>query len=215
MRVATAALLAFWSLNYYMLTLTPHWSQRYLFEAYYEDCTRHKNSAPIEEAYRPVVSSIGLGFVADFFQSDTKRVCEEDIISWLITWRGETFYSNNEIRPINKEAKQFIPYLKDFNKGRAFYVLMERGRTSGFASKLRRESGKLRDSKAEGWSNIKDWKVELIHNSSAYFVVGKCVPVRQQKIAPPAKSRSKVGVDAALRTRPAAIRNLAAPPSRP
>ena len=189
----TALLLAFWALNYYMPTLTPHWSQRYLFEAYYDDCTTHPNSAPIKEAYTPLVSSIGLGGIAEFFQSDPKRVCEEDIISWLITWRGETFYSNNEIRPINKEAKQFVPYLKDFNKGRAFYVLMERGRTSGFASKLRRESRKLRDSKAEGWGNIRDWKVELIHNSSAYFVVAKCMPQRDQRQPPKPGKRPIIG----------------------
>ena len=185
---ATAALMAFWALNYYMPTLTPHWSQRYLFEAYYDDCSRHPNAEPIEEAYRPVVSSIGLSGIADFFQSDPKRVCKEDIVSWLITWRGETFYSNNEIRPINKEANQFVPYLRDFNKGKAFYVLMERGRTSGFAGKLRREGRKLRDSGAEGWGSIRDWKVDLVHNSSAYFVVARCVPVRDRP-TPPARGR--------------------------
>ncbi len=175
---ATAVLLAFWALNFYMPMLTPPWSQRYLFEAYYEDCTRHPNAEPIREAYTPLVSSVGLSAVADFVQADPKRVCEEDIISWLITWRGETFYSNNEIRPINKEAKQFEPYLREFNKGRKFYVLMERGRTGGFASKLRRASRKLRDAGQQGWKDIRDWKVDLVHNSSAYFVVGRCVPVR-------------------------------------
>jgi len=186
----TAVLLAGWSLNYYMPTLTPHWSQRYLFEAYYDDCTRHPNSQPIEEAYTPLVSTMGLPGIAEFFDSQPKRVCEEDIISWLITWRGETFYSNNEIRPINKEAKQFEPYLRDFNKGRAFYVLMERGRTSGFASKLRRASRRLRDSGTSGWTDINDWKVDLVHNGSAYFVVGKCVPVRDRPQLKPSTARN-------------------------
>ena len=173
----TATLLAFWALNYYMPTLTPHWSQRYLFEAYYEDCTTHPNADAIEEAYKPLIRRARLDGLADFFDSQPKRVCKEDIISWLITWRGETYYSNNEIRPINKEAKQFAPYLRDFNKGQPFYVLMERGRTNGFAGKLRRASEKLRGQSVEGWLNIKDWKVDLISNESAYFVVGKAVPV--------------------------------------
>ena len=180
---ATAALLAFWALNFYMPMLTPHWSQKYLFEAYYSDCTRHENAEPIREAYTPLVSSIGLPGIAEFFGSTPKRVCEEDIISWLITWRGETFYSNNEIRPINKEANQFRPYLQDSNGGKAFYVLMERGRTGGFASKLRGESRKLRDAKVSGWTDIRDWKVDLVHNSSSYFVVGRCVPVRDEPAA--------------------------------
>ena len=173
---ATAALMAFWALNYYMPMLTPHWSQRYIFEAYYEDCSPHPNPPAVQEAYTPLLRRAGLDGVADFFASKSKRVCKEDIISWLITWRGETFYSNNEIRPINKEANQFLPYLRDFNSGKPFYVLMERGRTGGFASKLRQQSGVLRGQKAAGWVDIKDWKVEVIANDSAFFVLARCEP---------------------------------------
>ena len=175
---ATAALLAFWALNFYMPMLTPHWSQRYIFEAYYEDCSPHPNPPAIEEAYTPLLRQAGLDGIADFFDSRSKRVCKEDIISWLITWRGETFYSNNEIRPINKEAKQFLPYLRDFNNARTFYVLMERGRTNGFASKLRQQSRTLKGQKASGWVDIDDWKVEVIANDSAFFVLARCVPMR-------------------------------------
>jgi hypothetical protein len=172
----SAAVLALWTLDYYMPSLAPHWSQKYVFEAYYEDCTLHPNPPLIEEAFTPLVSKVGLGFVADFFDAKPKRVCKEDIISWLITWRGETFYSNNEIRPLNK-ATQFVPYLKEMNKGRTFYALLERGRTSGFASKLRAESRKLRDEGSGGFGGIKDWNVDLVGNDSAYFVIARAVPV--------------------------------------
>ncbi|MCO4760013.1 MAG: glycosyltransferase family 39 protein [Myxococcales bacterium] len=172
----SAALMAFWALNYYMPMLSPSWSQKYLFESYYEDCNLHPNPQAVEEAYTPWIEKAGFDGLVSFFGSEHKRVCKEDIVSWLITWRGETFYSNNEIRPITKEAKQFEPYLREFNKGRAFYVLMERGRTHGFRGKLNRASSKLSGQKAEGWAKIKDWNVELINNESAYFVVGRCTP---------------------------------------
>ncbi len=189
---ASAVLLAFWALNYYMPMLSPHWSQRYIFDAYYEDCTPHPNPEAVEEAYTPLLRQAGLDGVVDFFDSKSKRVCKEDIISWLITWRGETFYSNNEIRPINKEAKQFLPYLRDFNNGRRFYVLMERGRTGGFASKLRQQSRTLRGQKASGWLDIEDWRVEVIANDSAYFVLARCEPKLKGEAAKvkPAKLKS-------------------------
>ena len=178
----TAALTAFWALNHYMPSLAPHWSQKYLFEAYYEDCQMHPNPPVIEEAYTPLVRRAGLGFIADFLDARPKRVCREDIISWLITWRGETYYSNNEIRPLNK-ATQFVPYLKEMNKGKAFYALLERGRTSGFASKLKAESKKLREDGDPGFVRIADWNVDLVSNDSAYFVLARCVPVEGDKPA--------------------------------
>ncbi len=173
---ATAVLIAFWTLNYYMPSLAPHWSQKYLFEAYYEDCSMHANPPQITEAYTPLVRKVGLGAIADFFDARPKRVCNEDIVSWLITWRGETYYSNNEIRPLQK-ATQLGPYLKEMNKGKKFYALLERGRTSGFASKLKSESKKLRDEAEAGFGQIKDWNTDIISNDSAYFVLVKAVPV--------------------------------------
>lgn len=174
---SAAALAAFWALNYYMPSLSPHWSQKYLFEKYYEDCHMHKNPPLVEEAYNmPLLRRAGLGFVSDFLDAKPKRVCDEDIVSWLITWRGETFYSNNEIRPLNK-ATQLGPYLQEINHGKTFYVVAERGRIQGLDSKLDGESKKLKDDKVDGFGAIKEWHCENLSNDSAYFVVGKCVPV--------------------------------------
>ncbi len=184
----TAALTAFWTLNYYMPSLAPHWSQKYLFEKYYEDCHIHPNPPAIQEAFTPLLSRAGLSFIPEFLDAKPKRVCKEDIISWLITWRGETYYSNNEIRPLNK-ANQLGPYLKDMNRGKTFYVLSERGRIQSFESKLKGESKKLRDEGASGFSAIKDWNCDNLSNDSAYFVVGKCVPVLDDGTGAPAAER--------------------------
>jgi 4-amino-4-deoxy-L-arabinose transferase-like glycosyltransferase len=187
---AAAALTAFWALNWYMPTLAPHWSQKYLFEAYYEDCTLHPNPPLVQEAFTPLVAKAGMPGIAAFFDARNKRVCKEDIVSWLITWRGETYYSNNEIRPLNK-ATQFVPYLKEMNRGKKFYALLERGRTGGFESKLKAESKKLRDEGAPGFERVKDWTVDLIDNDSAYFVLARAVPVADDGTAPPPPARPK------------------------
>jgi len=188
---STAGLMAFWTLNQYMPSLAPHWSQKYLFEAYYTDCTLYPNPQPIEDAFTPLVRRAGLDGVADFFDSKSKRVCKEDIVSWLITWRGETYYSNNEIRPLNK-ATQLGPYLQEMNKGKTFYALLERGRNSGFESKVKGESRKLRDQAVSGFTDIADWNCSLISNDSAYFSVTKCVPTKGPlPVAAPAKPGAK------------------------
>lgn len=165
----TAATLAVWSLNYYMPKLSPHWSQKYLFDSYYDTCTLVENPKEIEEAYEPLLFQTG----------HNKRVCREDVISWLITWRGETYYSYNELKPINKEKPQFMPYLEEWNKGRKFYALMERGKKAGFESKLKQYSDKLKRKGLSGWKDIKDWKVEIINDESLYFQMVMATPVRE------------------------------------
>ncbi|MGM0578984.1 MAG: ArnT family glycosyltransferase [Myxococcota bacterium] len=174
-----AAMLAMWSLNYYMPTLSPHWSQKYLFDAYYDSCERVENPPAVREAYTPFVADIGLPGVARFFRWEQKKVCEEDVISWRITWRGETYYSFNELQPIGKVAEQFLPYLENRNHGQTFYALMERGKMAGFENKLESYSNKLRRKGVEGFGDIRDWDVEVIEDSNLYFQMIRAEPVRE------------------------------------
>ena len=103
-------------------------------------------------------------------------MCEEDIISWLFTWRGETFYSNNEILPVAKTA-HIKDYLTDFNEGKAFYAVVETHRESSFGTTLNREHRTV--SKAEGKSlaAIEKWKVETLHSENPFFVLIHASPV--------------------------------------
>ncbi|MDP6942995.1 MAG: hypothetical protein QF464_02500, partial [Myxococcota bacterium] len=176
----TASMLTVWSLNYYMPTLSPHWSQKYLFDTYYNSCTRDRNPPEVDDAYTPVLARIGLDGLAESLGWEGKVVCQEDILSWRITWRGETYYSYNELKPITKEANQFLPYLEEMNHGKAFYVLMERGKskTDGFKSKLTTYSEKLRRKGVAGWEDIDNWSVEILDASSAYFQMVKATPIR-------------------------------------
>lgn len=172
-----AAILTVYVLNYYMPMLSTHWSQKYLFEAYYADCTPVSQPAPIEQAFTPVLANVGLGAVSTYLGAEPKRVCDEDVVSWLITWRGETYYSNNEIRPVNKEATQFEAYLKDFNKGRTFYVLMERGKDAAWASKMNGTYLKKLRGEA-GFKDIQRFDVTRIYDENEYFILLKAVPIR-------------------------------------
>ncbi len=174
--VVASLAMALWSLNVYLPSLTPSWSQRYLFDAYYDDCKLLPQPEPIVEAYTPWIAHAGLDGLVRFFDSQPKRVCSEDIISWLITWRGETMYSYNEIRPINKEQGQFDPYMKEMNRGRPLYVLMERGRRGAVESKLRSTAKAMRDKGEKDFATIRGWNCRVLSNDSAYFVVARCDP---------------------------------------
>jgi len=166
-----STLLAFWCLNYYMPS---HWSQKYLFEDYYKRCTPVANPPEIDDAYNPIVRKLGLGFIYDYLGSTSKRVCKEDIIAWLITWRGETYYTYNEIKPLMKTT-QLTPYLELINRGQPFYALTQGGRTTGLKSQLDRETAKLKKT-IDDFKDIKSWDVVRVHEENEYFSLVKAVP---------------------------------------
>jgi 4-amino-4-deoxy-L-arabinose transferase-like glycosyltransferase len=198
-----AVALAMWSLNYYMPSLSPHWSQKYLFDSYYDSCTLEENPLDVDEAYRPILARLGMEKLAAYFRFETKRVCREDVISWRITWRGETYYSYNELQPITKEPKQFKPYLEERNGGNKYYALMERGNPSRLKTKTDRISTQLKrkakqdltrcksacsdpyketcvarcEQRRSLYSDIKSWNARSVNNESAYFQMVSVTPV--------------------------------------
>jgi len=168
--------LLLWCLNGYMPMLSPSWSQKYLFEDYFKRCTPAENPEWVEEAYTPIVRKAGLGFIADYFGTTGKRVCQEDIVAWLITWRGETYYTASEIKPLMK-ASQLGPYLETINRGRPFFALTQAGRHSSLKTYLDRETTALRNKGVPEFQNIKAWEVTLLHAESQYFNLAKAVPI--------------------------------------
>ena len=73
--------LAWWGLNFYMPTLSPAWSQRYLFEDYFKRCELMENSEDVNSTYTPALKKIGLGFIPDSLGYFNKRVCREDVVA--------------------------------------------------------------------------------------------------------------------------------------
>ena len=179
----TASALAAWSLSYYMPTLTPHWSQKYLFDAYYDTCKQLPKSDYIADGFDPLLDKIGLGAVAGYLRNEPKRVCEEDILSWLITWRGETYYSYNELRPIGKR-ESFLPYMEQMNHGRKFYVITEKGKQSSIKSEVKSATDTLKGKKVPEFMDIKDWDVKVENDESLFFQTVSATPIRETA-APP------------------------------
>jgi len=169
--------IAGWSLNYYMPMLSPHWSQKYLFDAYYDTCKQLPESEYISDAFDPLVGKIGLGFIGDYLRSEPKRVCEEDILAWLITWRGETYYSYNELKALAKQ-EQLTPYLEKLNGGQKLYVIAERGKASSIKSALNNSTKTLKDKGNPSFAGIKDWEVKVENDENLYFQTLSATPVR-------------------------------------
>ena len=174
-----ALLLLLYTYHYYMPMLAPSWSQKYLFEDYYADCTPAESDEEIVEAYTPLLTKMGMGAIPEFFGATNRRLCEEQVISWLLTWRGETYYTYDTIIPINKEATQFEAYLKEWNRGRPFYVFMQSRGPSYFESKMKTYTGRIKKKYKNDpvWSKIKSWKVTKIHYESHFFTLMKATPV--------------------------------------
>ena len=172
-----ASALAAWALSYYMPTLTPHWSQKYLFDSYYDTCKQLPESDYIRDGYEPLLARVGLGFVSDYLRSEPKRVCEEDVLAWLITWRGETYYSYNELKPIGKK-ESFLPYMEQINGGRKFYVITEKGKQSSIKSEAKSATDTLKAKGVAGFTDIKDWDVKVENDESLFFQMVSATPIR-------------------------------------
>lgn len=119
--VGSGIALALFCLNVYMPRLSETWSQKGLWDHYYEVCTRTEGPPGAHEY---------------------KRYCEQPVIAFKLNWRGETFYSQNEVIPI-RDDDDFDHFLTQVGE-ETFYGIMEYGRYRGeFQRRLpRRFKGK-------------------------------------------------------------------------
>lgn len=110
----TGVLQTVWGLTYYLPLISPHWSQKSVFENYYDQCGDRLQETE-QEAYDPLIKKLGMDGLYDYFNATSKRICPYQITSWLIVWRGETYYSYNELIPLEKKNVQLRPYLEQTN----------------------------------------------------------------------------------------------------
>jgi 4-amino-4-deoxy-L-arabinose transferase-like glycosyltransferase len=188
----------FWGLNHYLPSLSPHWSQKYVFEDYYDLCGDRLEEVE-EEAYAPLIKHLGMDGLYAYFQGTSKRVCPYNITSWLIVWRGETYYSYNELLPLEKKDIQLQPYLADINPAmhhlpeecavqrklcpRKFYVFMENRKSntaSSIASGVDGASKKIaRDNAAPaqaGYQEVSKWEAREVNNENDFFTLFEVTP---------------------------------------
>lgn len=105
---------AYFNLNTYMSWYSYDWSQREIWQTYFALCT--KTEAPPGADKR-------------------KTYCKEPAIAYKLNWRGETFYTHNQVIPI-RDDDDFTHFLAE-NKGQPFYSIIELPRYRGeFNQKL-------------------------------------------------------------------------------
>ncbi len=169
----TGVAMCLWTLNYYMPMLASHWSQKYIFDRYYELCVPDRVPNEIVDAFTPAIAHVPR--LMEFFEPRPKRQCKDQVVSWLLTWRGETFYSDNTIVPLQKDNTQFEPYLTQLNKGARFFVFIERTRMKGF--KARADAAMKKLAPRPEFAGIKEYEVTLEYNENYWFVLLEADPI--------------------------------------
>jgi len=187
-----------WGLSHYLPSLSPHWSQKYVFEDYYDLCGERLEEVE-EEAYRPLIKTMGLDSLYDYFGSTSKRVCPYNITSWLIVWRGETYHSYNELMPLEKKNIQLRPYLETVNPvmmtlprecpirrllcPRRFYVFMENRKSNTVSSVATSVNGEIRKiakdpSSAVGtaFRDVDKFRASRVSNENDFFTLFEVEP---------------------------------------
>jgi 4-amino-4-deoxy-L-arabinose transferase-like glycosyltransferase len=106
---------ATWTLNVYMPVVARSWSQGNLWQAYYDRCTL-------------IEPPPGTSWIK------ADRYCLESAISYKLNWRGETFYTQNDVLPIRDDDEW--NYFIEQNGDRCFYAIMEHSRVGGFRNAL-------------------------------------------------------------------------------
>lgn len=127
----SAVLFAQWNLQVYMPKLSPTWSQAELWDTYYSLCTRIEGP----RGAHPM-----------------KRYCEEPVIGYRLNWRGENFYTQNEIIPIREDEEW--DYFAEVNGDRCFYAFTFKGRWSRLRNALSAEQRET---------------LEVVHDSNLKF----------------------------------------------
>lgn len=106
--VVSGIALAYFCLNIYMPRLSKTWSQQGLWQYYYGVC---------DEVDGPPGSD------------DRKTYCAQPVIAYKLNWRGETYYSMNEVIPI-RDDDDFTHFVSEVGE-QTFYGIMEYARYRG------------------------------------------------------------------------------------
>jgi 4-amino-4-deoxy-L-arabinose transferase-like glycosyltransferase len=100
--------LAVFGLDVYMPEISSTWSQKNVWDAYYSLCTRVEGPPGADEK---------------------KRFCKEEAIAYKLNWRGETYYTQNEVIPVRNDG-DWDHFIKE-QGNETFYGIMQRGRYHG------------------------------------------------------------------------------------
>ncbi len=130
--VVLATLFAAWALDFYMVDVSRHWSQRSLFERYYS--MRHR---------RPDRDRVG---------EDAKYVFEP-MGAYQMNWKGENFYTGGRAAMLdcgdlpfcNSHPQNHIPQWLRARQGERVWIITERSHASGAIAHVRATGGTARE----------------------------------------------------------------------
>ncbi len=154
--VALAAVFAVWALDYYMVDISRHWSQRSLFERYYD--REHGRRR------RPVRDRVG----------EDARYVFEPMGAYQMNWKGENFYTGGRAAMLdcgdlpfcNSHPQNHIPAWLRARQGERVWVVTERSHGSGAIAQIRATGGTAREVTDE-WDQNKFVLIEGTVGSNA------------------------------------------------
>ncbi len=86
--------------------------------------------------------------------------------------------------PIGKR-EQLPTYLEQFNNGRKFYLIAERGRAQTIKSELKTATDGLKKKRPEAFGDVTEWDVKVENDENHFFQTLSATPIRSA--TPPAK----------------------------
>lgn len=120
-------MLAGWCLHVYLPQISKHWSQRQMWNTYYEMCTKFGPDETAEYERHMLLQSMRIPNRPDIFP---QAKCKEPIVAFRTNWRGETFFSANTVIPA-PETKHLKPFLEQWGNDKPFFLFTERHRVKG------------------------------------------------------------------------------------
>ena len=118
--------MAWFCLHDYLPAVAVSWSQKGMWDAYYDQCTKFGPDEETEFKRHMLLTASRVPERRDEFP---RAWCKEPIVAFRTNWRGECYYSANTVIPV-PEVKQFKPFLEEYDvaAGRPFFLFTERGR---------------------------------------------------------------------------------------
>ena len=115
---------AIWVLHTFLPKVAVHWSQKGMWDAYYQDCQLYTPDELPEFETHMLQTASRASQKPEMFP---KAWCREPVVAFRTNWRGETFYSSNTVVPAI-ETEHLGKFLTEYSDQKPFYLFTERSR---------------------------------------------------------------------------------------
>jgi hypothetical protein len=116
--------MAVYCLQIYLPEVSRDWSQKAMWDAYYDDCSKAEFDSEADRTRHFLSTASRVPTRREMFP---RKTCAEPIIAFRTNWRGEAFYSANTILPA-LEKEHLTTFFKTYGQDKPFYVFTEKSR---------------------------------------------------------------------------------------